>query len=602
MSKNYCMSLIRSLELFILTLFFLSFATVAVAGTVNPIPLISWPLMPTSIAPAGAAFTLTVHGTGFVVGSVVRWNGSPRPTTFVNKSELTAAIPVTDISHANTFSVTVFNPSPGGGSSNVVFFQVRAVGTWAPFSPAVQVTGAGALSLVTGDFNADHKLDLAVLYPSSNNISFLLGNGDGTFKPTVEYSVGQNPVAAAVGDFNSDGKLDLVVVNNYSFSVSVLLGNGNGTFQAAVEYGVGQYPTAVAVGDFNQDGKLDVVVTDSGSNEITVLLGNGAGSFTSAVTYSVGQNPSSVAIGDFNHDGTLDLVVTNHDSHNVSVLLGNGNGTFQAAAEYVVDPNPMAVVVGDFNQDGKLDVGVAEEASGYGIAVLLGNGDGTFQSATLYYVDSADLALGDLNGDGKLDLAIAEPGGSAGGRVTTLLGNGHGSFQETVGYTVPQVITSIAVGDFNGDGKLDLATADGGAGISILLQTQPLSGPNATVSSTNMVLGCYYVFGRHCVCVRAGFLTLSNYGNETLNISGIAIKGPFSEENSCGTSLKPGQFCTIRVWFGQKSPGSGTLSISDNASGSPQTVSLIGEQECNLLALGNTASHAACAMNSLSLH
>ena len=569
----------KSVESFIRILLFLSFSVmVPAAGAANPVPLVNWPLTPTAVAPAGAGLTLTIRGTGFVAGSVVRWNGSARPTTFVSNSKLTAAIPATDISHATTSAVTVFNPSPGGGSSNVVFFQVRAAGSWASFGSPVHFTaGAGPESLVIGDFNGDHKLDLAVPNANSNNVSILLSNGDGTFKPAVEYSVGQSPVVAAVGDFNRDGKLDLVIANNVSNNVSVLLGNGNGTFQIAVEHSAGANPAALAVGDFNRDGKLDVVVVDAGSNKISVLLGNGAGSFQSVMTYAVGQDPVGVAVGDFNRDGKLDLAVANNFNNNVSVLLGNGDGTFRTRVNYSGVPNAASIATADFNGDSKLDLVVANSL-GFDVAVLLGNSDGTFQAPKTYGAGFEPImAVGDLNGDGKLDLAIADVGATD---VTTLLGNGNGVFQETVHYSAPAGVLSIALGDFNGDGKLDLAVPDGGPGLSILLQRQPLSGPNATLP-TSMWFQCRNVINTGCQCRTKNSFTLGNYGNKTLIIDGITISGLFSQGNNCGTSLQPGRFCTVSVtWLEQKGSGSGTLSITDNAPGSPQIVSLSGLKLC----------------------
>jgi hypothetical protein len=576
------------------SLLLVSIAT-GVALAQNPIPLINQPLVPTAIKPGSAGFTVTVNGTGFVSGSVVKWNGNVRTTTFVSKSRLTASILSTDIAKANTASITVVNPSPGGGSSNVVFFPIRAAGIWAAFRLASHfATGAGPETLVTGDFNRDHKLDLAVPNPNSNNVSILLGNGDGTFRSSVEYSVGQGPEAAAVGDFNRDGKLDLVVANNISNNVSVLLGKGDGTFQTAVEHSAGQNPSAVAVGDFNRDGKLDAVVTDVSSNKLTVLLGNGAGSFQSAIAYIVGQNPVSVAVGDFNRDGKLDLVVANNSSNNVSVLLGNGDGTFRTPVNHGGTPNAASAAVADFNGDGKLDL-VVSNPPGSNVAVLLGNGDGSFQSPATYSAGYQPiLAVGDLNGDGKLDLAIANVGST----VTTLLGNGNGGFQQTVSYTVPTGAMSIALGDFNSDGKLDLAVPDGASGVFILLQTQPLTGPNATLSSTSLLFVCRQVINAGCQCLSQRNLTLSNYGNQTLNIDGITITGPFSQKNNCGTSLKAGRFCTISVtWLESQGSGffaSGTLSVRDNASGSPQMASLSAQKYCTPLAKGNTGDGVPC--------
>jgi len=404
--------------------------------------------------------------------------------------------------------------------------------------------------------------------------------------------VGQSPVRAAVGDFNRDGKLDLVVANNISNNVSVLLGNGDGSFRTAVEHSAGQNPSAVAVSDFNRDGKLDAVVTDGGSNKVTVLLGNGAGSFQSAIAYSVGENPFSVAIGDFNRDGKLDLAVPNPNSNSVSVLLGNGDGTFRPAVNHGGTPNAIFAAVADFNRDGKLDV-VVTNSLGF-VNVLLGNGDGSFQSPATYSTGyQPSLAVGDLNGDGKLDFAVANVGS---GTINTLLGNGNGGFQQTVSYNVPAGVMSVALGDFNGDGKLDLATPDGGAGISILLQRLPFSGPNATLSSTRLRFDCRSHYG--CQCLTKRTLTLSNYGNQTLNIDGITITGPFSQGNNCGTSLKPGRFCTISVtWLEPQGSGfsaSGTLSITDNASGSPQLVSLGAYKSCFPTARSDTANGVPC--------
>ncbi len=134
--------------------------------------------------------------------------------------------------------------------------------------------------------------------------------------------------SVAVGDFNGDGKLDLATANYGSNNVSILLGNGDGTFQAAVNYGAGSYPISITVGDFNGDGKLDLATANYGSNNISILLGKGDGTFQTAANYGVGSYPISIAVGNFNGDGKLDLAVANVSSNNVSILTGAGDGTF----------------------------------------------------------------------------------------------------------------------------------------------------------------------------------------------------------------------------------------------------------------------------------
>ncbi len=328
--------------------------------------------------------------------------------------------------------------------------------------------GARPWCLAVGDFNGDGKADLAVANYDGNTVSVLLGNGDGTFQTAVNYSAGTTPIAVAVGDFNGDGKADLAVANANSNNVSVLLGNGDGTFQAAVNYNVGSNPYFVAVGDFNGDGKADLVVTNRVSNNVSVLLGNGDGTFRTAVNYNVnaGTAPAWVAVGDFNGDGKADLAVTSDNGGNngyVSVLLGNGDGTFQAAVSYGVGSSPIGVAVADFNGDGQADLAVTNY-TGINVSVLLGNGDGTFQAAVNYPCGDGgacnSVAVGDFNGDGKADLIVGEDVDP--GFVGVLLGNGNGTFQASAGYRINGERDTFfaVVGEFNGDGRTDFAVAN----------------------------------------------------------------------------------------------------------------------------------------------
>src|SRR5580698_5100109 len=139
----------------------LTLASTLTLAQSNAVPFVDQPLVPMSAAPGGVGFTLTVNGGNFVSDSVVKWNGDALPTTFVSRAQLTATVSASDIASASTASVMVSNPTPGGGVSNVRFFQIASPLSTVVFS-APSYTGVVGFSGVTADFNGDGKLDLAV--------------------------------------------------------------------------------------------------------------------------------------------------------------------------------------------------------------------------------------------------------------------------------------------------------------------------------------------------------------------------------------------------------------------------------------------------------
>jgi hypothetical protein len=367
----------------------------------NPVPFINQPLVPMTTAPGGPGFTLTVNGTEFVSGAVVNWNGTALATSFVTGSQVTATVPAADIATAGTVSVTVTNPPPGGGVSNVVYFEVSSPVSTLSFSTFYSYSPGQAEELgndmVAADFNGDGKLDLALLSDVLSAIVIQLGNGDGTYQePPVYTGTGTAPRGLVAADFNGDGKLDVVVGSLDDNTGSIFLGNGDGTFQAAKTFAAGQAGTFwVAAGDFNRDGKLDLALAIQNSG-VSILLGNGDGTFqfTSSVPL---QAPFSqyVLAADFNGDRKLDLATVGGagSGSDLTILLGNGDGTFQAPVTYGAQDLFGEVVAGDFNADGKLDIAetVTEGGNQGGLVLFLGNGDGTFQNLTQFNLMSDEL-------------------------------------------------------------------------------------------------------------------------------------------------------------------------------------------------------------------
>ncbi|HUO25660.1 MAG TPA: FG-GAP-like repeat-containing protein [Candidatus Aquilonibacter sp.] len=341
-------------------------------------------------------------------------------------------------------------------------------------------TGTNPQAVASADLNGDGHRDLVVVNFTSNTISVMLGNGDGTFSAKVDYPTGSAPQGIAVGDFNGDGKLDLAVTNSASNTVSIFLGNGDGTFQLKKDFATGRGPLGVAVGDFNKDGNADLVVTNTIDGTVSIFLGNGDGTFAAHVDHNTGFNPASVVVVDLDKDGNPDVAVAcdvnttspqGVSSGVISVLRGNGDGTFQTQLQFFPEPNPVSIVAADFNGDGSPDLAVAE--TGGVVSVLLSNGKSgiswNFLAPVAYGAGAfpTGIAAGDFNNDGKMDLAVSNGNGNS---ISVLLGNGDGTFQSQASVGTGNIPYSVIVDDFNGDQKMDLVAANsGGNTVSVIL-------------------------------------------------------------------------------------------------------------------------------------
>ena len=425
---------------------FLLFLSTALLAQNNAVPFLNQPLNPIAAAPGGPGFTLTVSGTGFGSGAVLNWNGSPRATTVTSGSKVQAMINMGDIAQVGTAAITVSNPTPGGGPSNIVYFPVRNAESAIRLSDLDDEIPEGAVAV--GDFNGDGKLDVAVAQTA--NVQIYPGKGNGSFGSSIVSNTSVLGFELATADFNGDGNLDLAVSDNRGFHTEILFNGGKGHF---TQRGL-TIPGAVeGIADFNGDGKLDLIVSAAapGSNIRTdAYLGNGDGTFTLSQTLVGGDNYSVVgyvAIGDFNGDGKLDIAFPGR------VCLGNGDGTFQPAM--FTNITGHAIATADVNGDGKLDL-ITDNVS-----ISLGNGDGTFTNAGGVNLNghfSFYINLGDFNNDGVLDIALAPTNSHEENQSVMILeGRGDGTFKVPTVYTSDpiSIIQGFVMGDFNGDGSLD---------------------------------------------------------------------------------------------------------------------------------------------------
>ena len=341
--------------------------------------------------------------------------------------------------------------------------QTALAGQFKP--PVYYKVGTLPYSIVTADFNHDGNLDLAVSDLGSNQISILLGRGDGTFHTARTFSV-PSCAGLAVGDFNGDGIPDLAVVEYANYGTGALgiyLGNGDGTFRTGDSYRLGPGTVWLAAADFNGDGYLDVAVANSGSDDhgtdgsVMVLFGKGNGTLGKPSTYKLTGGPFAIAAGDLNGDGHPDIAVTTNAGF-VAILMNTGNGKFKHTKTYVAGGEPAGVAIAALGRDGKGHQDLVVSCV-QGVGVLLGNGDGTFGKETIYSTSGigqapSNAVVADFNGDGNPDIADVLFEGNSG----LLYGKGDGTFKAAIPIRIHVGGgTSLTTGDFNNDQAPDLA-------------------------------------------------------------------------------------------------------------------------------------------------
>jgi hypothetical protein len=335
--------------------------------------------------------------------------------------------------------------------------------TMAAFAPAVPYTTPDFLFRVAiVDVDRDGVLDLVattgvVLSVGTYTLDVLRGNGDGTFQPAASVSAADGAQGVAVADLDRDDRPDAVVASSIVGAASVFLATGPGTFGPHVEYPVAD-ASAVAIGDLDGDGVLDLAVCGASSNVVAVLAGKGDGTFAGAIEYPTGAAPADVRIADIDGDGRLDLVTADTTGAALSVLLNTGSG-FAAPVDHAMLPEPYQLAIADLDGDDHLDL-VSSDGN-QTVSVLLGTGGGAFAPRRDYTFPAASspvaVAIADVDGGGTLDIVVVLQNT---GTVVVMNGDGAGSFVIGNSYGMFAQPGSVYVGDFDRDGRPDLAVLD----------------------------------------------------------------------------------------------------------------------------------------------
>ena len=350
-------------------------------------------------------------------------------------------------------SVHVLHGLPGGGFGE----------------PALYNSGEGTALVAIGDLDGDGLEDVAATHPEGTGVSVITHISS---PPTQYYLGGASHSAVALGDLNGDGRPDMAVPNGSTVvpnQVSIFSGLAGGGFSASADFGATKTARAIATGDVNGDGRPDLVTANTASplnnpGTVSVLLALAGGGYGPNTDYAVGANPLDVKLSDFDGDGRLDIVTANTSTNDISVLMGQAGGSFAPETRYATGISPQGIGVGDLDGDGRLDLAVLNTGSRT-VAILLGLAGGGFSLLATYptpTVPGNTVAIADVNGDGKLDVAIASristtPGTI--GKVSVYLGLGGGALSARTDYSAGVGTTSVAIGDLNGDGILDLAAA-----------------------------------------------------------------------------------------------------------------------------------------------
>lgn len=339
----------------------------------------------------------------------------------------------------------------------------RAIAAQPVFPTPVFTAGDGSVFTAIGDLDGDGNLDMVVANRASDDISVLLGQGGGAFGPQTRYGAGTGPVSIALADLNGDQRLDAALANEGSGDVFIFLGDGAGGLSAAGSYPVGSKPVQAIAADLSRDGYIDLLIANRDSNDVATLLGRGDGTFAEGQRVSAGGPVTAIASGDFDLNGSTDLALITDFPYAAKIYVNGGVGTFALATTIPLDAAPFSLAVGDLTGDGRADLVVMTNPNYAGhITVYKSKPGPQFESTASVYIalGSISMAVGDLDVDGRLDLVTVLSATSR--QIVVLKGQGDGHVAPPQYFEAGVFPLTVALGDMTGDGRLDLVLTDRG--------------------------------------------------------------------------------------------------------------------------------------------
>ncbi|HYF50534.1 MAG TPA: Calx-beta domain-containing protein [Planctomycetota bacterium] len=414
--------------------------------------------------------------------------------------------------------------------------SAEAAWTNAPGSPYALPAGSGPQLLTIGDFNNDSFPDIIAANSTGGTVTVLFGDGTGLFGGAQTFAAGGTPIDVITADLNRDGKLDIITANFITpGTITILYGNGSGGVSQTRTYAAGTKPLGVISHDYNRDGRPDLAFTTP--TDVNVWLGDGAGNFTPApgTPFATrGSYPEFLCSADLNNDGLLDMAVTNFHSGNASIFFGDGAGRFSeiAGSPYAIGPGTTQIRPGDFNADGRIDIAVNSQNSN-SLGVLMNLGGGNFSTAgtgspIIVGNKPVTMAVGDYDGDGKLDIVTSSLDT---GQIALVGGNGDGTFRAPAIMNIGLKCPGVATGQLNGGGLPDLAIADvRGNQIFALNNSADANGPGL------------FRFGAASYSVNesGGFIDVT-----VLRVSGNTEAASVTVQSSDGSADSPDDFTSV---------------------------------------------------------